>query len=279
MAVPPCPLGWAAGAASTRASSSSSCGSSAQVAPASSTSARKTRWSPASAPVCAEAARAPATEEPTFSTATRTPRSAATASACASRAPSPSDSQKSAIERTPSSSATASSQSLASQTAWLPVDTSVCQPMPRRAFSALTATFPLWETIATGPVGMSIRASPHIGASAWMAAIPLPLGPHTGRSPRRATSVSSRSSPRPASRSPKPAEMTMAPPQPRSIASRSVSGTPAAGIATTTASTGSGRSTRRGTQGSPWTSVRFGLMPQTLPSKPAAARFRSTRSA
>ncbi len=41
----------------------------------------------------------------------------------------------------------------------------------------------------------------------------------------------------------------------------------AAGIATTTASTASGRSSSRGTHGSPWTSVRLGLTPQTLPSK------------
>ena len=96
--------------------------------------------------------------------------------------------------------------------------------------------------------------------------IPLQLGPQTGSPPPSAISASSRSSGSLASTSPKPAERTMAPPQPRSIASARTAGTPAAGIATTTASTGSGRSSRLGTQGRPSTSSRFGLTPQTSPS-------------
>ncbi len=59
--------------ASALASSSRSWTSAAHAAPASSTSARNTRWSPATAPVCAAAAAAPAAEAPTFSTATPTP--------------------------------------------------------------------------------------------------------------------------------------------------------------------------------------------------------------
>ena len=79
--------------ASAFASSSRSCRSAAQAAPASSTSALNTRWSPASAPVCAVAAAAPAVDSPTFSTATPTPRSAHSARASHRSAPSPSPSR------------------------------------------------------------------------------------------------------------------------------------------------------------------------------------------
>ena len=48
------------------------------------------------------------------------------------------------------------------------------------------------------------------------------------------------------------------------------SGTPAAGIATTTASGTPGRSESDGKHATPWASVRRGLTPQTSPSKPAA---------
>ena len=66
----------APGTASALASSSSSCRSRAWAAPASSTRASNTRWSPATAPVCAAAAVAPAAEVPTLSRATPTSRSA-----------------------------------------------------------------------------------------------------------------------------------------------------------------------------------------------------------
>ena len=65
------------------------------------TSARNTRWSPATAPVCAAAAAPPAADAPALRTATPTPRSAQRASASHSRAPSPSASTNSATERTP----------------------------------------------------------------------------------------------------------------------------------------------------------------------------------
>ena len=228
----------------------------------------------------AAAAFAPAAEDPTFRTATRTSCSAATASAEASFAPSPSDSQNSATERTPSSSATASSQSLASQTAWLPVETSVCQPMPRREFSAFTATLPLWETIATGPAGTPAMASPHIGAPPADRGHAVAVGPQMGRRPGRgdleelalellaglqlaeagrdhdgATAARARS--RPGSRRKRrPPESRPRPRRPgREDRARS------------------GRTVR------PCTSVRLGLMPQTSPANPAVARLRITRSA
>ena len=62
MASPPSPRGRAPRTASALASSSSSCTSCAHAAPASCTSARKAAWSPATAPVCAAAALAPAAE-------------------------------------------------------------------------------------------------------------------------------------------------------------------------------------------------------------------------
>ena len=142
----------------------------------------------------------------------------------------------------------------------------------------MTATLPLWEIIATPPGSSGATESPHIGAREPTATMPFPFGPHSGSPPASAASRSSRSSPRPPSISPKPAESTTAPPQPRATASAITAGTPAAGIATTTASTGSGRSVTDGTQGRPCTSVRRGLTPQTSPSNPARARLRSTMS-
>ena len=71
----------------------------------------------------------------------------------------------------------------------------------------------------------------------------------------------------------------IAPPHPRSIASESAAFTFAAGIAITTASTGSGSASKVGTHSRPWTSVRVGCTPQTGPSNPARSRLRSTASA
>ena len=275
-ASPPSPRGRARGSASALASSSRSWKSSAQAAPASSTRARNTRWSPASEPVWAAAARAPAADEPTLSTATPTPRSAHSASASASFAPSSSDSRKRATERTPSRPASAASQSLASATVWLPVETTVCQRIPRREPSAFTPTLPLWVTIATEPGSSAPTRSPQIAAREGTATIPLPLGPHTGRSCARAISRSSASWARPAAISPKPADSTTAPLQPRSTPARRASATEGAGIAITSASTGSGNSEISGTHARPSTSRRFGFTPHTWPSNPARSRFRST---
>ena len=207
-------------------------------------------------------------------TATPISRSAQPASARARSAPSPSSSRNSAIERTPSSAATASIQSAAEITAWFPVETTVWKPIPRRIPRALTAMLPLWLISATPPSWSRSTESPQSGARDPTETTPLQFGPQTGRPPSRAIAVSSRSSSRPASISPNPAERTIAPPQPRSIASERTAATPAAGIATTTASTGSGRSPTLGTQGRPWTRSRFGLIPQTSPSNPATAMLR-----
>ncbi len=151
--------------------------------------------------------------------------------------------------------------------------------IPRREPSALTATLPLCEIIATPPGSSGATESPHIGAREPTATMPLPFGPHRGSPPAVAASRSCRSSSRPSSISPKPAESTTAPPQPVAAASAMTAGTEAAGIATTTASTGYGRSDTLGTQGRPCTSSRRGLTPQTSPSKPARSRLRSTMSA
>ena len=75
-----------------------------------------------------------------------------------------------------------------------------------------------------------------------------------------------------------PAAKTTAAPQPRARAARTTAGTPGAGIATATASTGSGRSSSAGTHGRPWTSRRVGCTAHTGPGKPSAARLRSVAS-
>ena len=92
------------------------------------------------------------------------------------------------------------------------------QRMPRREPSALTATLPLWEIIATRPgLERRDRVAPHRGpradrddAVAVRAAERSP--------PAERDLAQSRSSARPAAISPKPAESTTAPPQPRATA-------------------------------------------------------------
>ena len=165
-ASPPLARGRARGSARTRASSSSSWGSRTQAAPASSTSARKTRWSPATAPVWAAAAAAPA---PGFAHLQHRD------------ADSPLGAQRERLgeparrRRPPRGTArssgpppcaqTAASQSLASSTVWLPVgDAAVWKPIPRREPIALTARFPLWVIIATGPGRSCGTESPQSGA-------------------------------------------------------------------------------------------------------------------
>ncbi len=128
----------------------------------------------------AAAAPAPASEEPTLRTTTAIPRSAQSASAAENRSPSPSDSRNRAIDRTPSWALSAESQSLASQTAWFPVEITVWKSIPRREPSALTATLPLWEISATPPAGSAWTESPHMPARAVKLTIPFPFGPQTG---------------------------------------------------------------------------------------------------
>jgi hypothetical protein len=121
------------------------------------------------------------------------------------------------------------------------------------------------------------RVAPHSAAQAWNATIPSQFGPIRGSANCFAASRSSACSvASPASAN--PAAKTTSPPQPRRPAARTTSGTPAAGIATTTASTGSGRSSIAATHGRPCTSRRVGCTPQTGPGKPSAARLRSVAS-
>ena len=79
--------------------------------------------------------------------------------------------------------------------------------------------------------------------------------------------------------SPNPALNTTAPPQPRAPACSIASGTPSAGIATITASTGSGSAATDGTHGKPSTSERRGLTPHTGPLNPTLPRFSSASAA
>ena len=207
------------------------------------------------------AAAAPACEAPAFSTATPIPARAQRSSAAHQRWPSPSASRYSATERTPSSSATASSQSSAPSTAWLPHETTVCSRRPRREASAFTATLPPCEISATGPASRADTMSPHSAMRAGSDTIPLPFGPQTGRSWACAAAISSSCRPAPLADSAKPAANATAPPQPRAPIASTATGTSAAGIATTTASTASGRSATLGTHGYPWTSSRRGFTP------------------
>ena len=131
--------------------------------------------------------------------------------------------------------------------------------------SALTATLPLCEISATAPGSCGSSASPHSAVAECAATIPLQLGPHTGSACRCAAAVSCACSPAPSATSANPALNTTAPPQPSAPACSITSGTPAAGIATTTASTATGRSASDGTHCLPSTSLRPGLIPHTSP--------------
>ena len=139
----------------------------------------------------------------------------------------------------------------------------------------LTATFPLCETSATRPGSCAGRASPQSASRSWSATIPFPFGPQTGSPWRRATASSSFWSASPDEISPKPAPYTTAPPHPVAPASSTTAGTPAAGIATTTASGGDGHSASDAKHGNPYADERPGFTPQTSPGKPSVRRFSS----
>ena len=154
--------------------------------------------------------------------------------------------------------ASAARKSAASSTALLPHETTVCSRRPRRAPSALTATLPLCDTSATGPGSAGATASPHSAQRSGTDTMPLPFGPHTAASPpRRVGQLALSASPPGAS--PKPAANTTAPPQPSAPACSTTAGADAAGIATTTASTASGRASSDGKQGAPPTAEYFGF--------------------
>ena len=161
----PRPRGRAPRTASDLASSSRSWTSSAHAAPASRTSARNTRWSPASAPVWAAAAAAPTADAPTFSTATPMPASAHAASASHSAAPSPASSTSSATERSSGSVASWASQSAVLTTVSFPDEIAVWRRSPRRVASALTTRLPLCEISPTCPGSIAVeRVPPERGA-------------------------------------------------------------------------------------------------------------------
>ena len=158
-------------------------------------------------------------------------------SAAHQRAPSPSSSRYSATERTPSRCGERVRASRRRRARPGCRTRRPCAGAARAATpSALTATLPLCETSATGPASRGATVSPHSAARSCSATIPLPLGPHTGSSWRAAAARSASCRRAPSRASPKPAANTTAPPQPRAPASSITSGTPAAGIATTTAS-------------------------------------------
>ena len=168
----------APGTAMAFASSSRSCTSAAQAAPASSTSALNMRWSPASAPVWAAAAAAPAADSPTFSTATPTPRSAhirerlAQERSVAVRPPG-----RARSTRRPPPVPARSPTRRGPPSVEFPHETTVCKPQRAPAASAFTATLPLCETSATGPAASGGSVSPHIAAPDVQRDDPVPVRP------------------------------------------------------------------------------------------------------
>ena len=213
----------------------------------------------------AAAAARPRSEAPTFSTATPTPSSAHTASASRSRSPSPSDSTSSAIDWTSGSRARCSTQSGVVTTASLPLEIAVWSRSPRRVASALTTRLPLCDTSATCPGCGAASASPHSAARECSAISPSQLGPQTGSACRSAASLKARSSDAPGGGLPEARAVDDRAAAPSAPASSMTAGTPAAGIATTTASGAEGRSDSDGTQAKPCTDDRRGLTPQTSP--------------
>ncbi len=145
---------------------------------------------------------------------------------------------------------------MASSTAWLPQETTVCRRSPRREASALTATLPDCEISATGPGSRGTIVSPQSATRSGSETIPLPFGPHTGSPSAAAASAACRS---PSRASANPAAKTTAPPQPSPRAAATTAGASAAGIATTTASGASGRSSSDGYARTPCTLARRGL--------------------
>src|SRR3954447_22751516 len=290
----PRPRGRAPRTASAFASSSRSWTSSAHAAPASRTSARKTRCPPASARVWPAPAAAPTADAPTFSTATPIPASAHAASASHSAAPSPGSSTSSPTDRSSGSVARCASQSAVLTTVSFPDEIAVWRRSPRRVASALTTRLPLCEISPTCPGSTGFSASPQRAAREWSATSPSQLGPQTGKACRRAAARSSASSVAPdggarvatadagaatdaETRAPsrKPAAKTTAPPHPIAPASSIRPGTVGAGVAMTTASGADGRLASVGTHGKPWADARVGLTPHTSPPKPAVRRLTS----
>ena len=141
--------------------------------------------------------------------------------------------------------ASTSTQSGVVTTASFPHEIAVCSRSPRRVASAFTTRLPLCETSATCPGCGEASASPHSAARDCSEISPSQFGPQTGIEWRRAASRSSSSN---AARPPSRRTRRRRRPRRRSPAHRPrsiTSGTPAAGIATTTASGTPGRSVER----------------------------------
>ena len=147
--------------------------------------------------------------------------------------------------RTPSRSASAPRKSAASSTAWLPQDTTVCSPSPRREARALTATLPLCEITATGPGSRGAdRVAPQrdaVGQRDDPVAVRARTPACRPRPPRaRACSAA------PPRASANPAANTTAPPQPSAPRlARPRPARPRPGSPTTTASGASGSAVER----------------------------------
>ena len=227
---PPGPRGRAAGAPSARASSSRSWKSSAQAPPASSTRARKTRWSPASEPVWAAAARAPASEAPTLSTATPIPRSAQTRERLGERRAvvvglqeERHRSQPVALGQRRQPVARRADRLVAGRDHRVPADPASGAERVDADVAALR------DHRRPRPARGRAGRRPTLRPGAPRATIPFPFGPQTGRSCARATLTSSAWCSRPDSTSANPAESTTAPPHPRSAPARTAAATPRPG--------------------------------------------------
>ena len=280
-ASPPSPRGRARGSASTRASSSSSCGSAAQAPPASSTSARKTRWSPASAPVCAAAARAPGLRGADLEHRDADPALGAARQRLGERRAVAVGLEEHRDRADPVALASAASQSLASSTAWLPVEISGVEADPAaRAERVDGDVAALRDHRHPARVAAARPSRPTSAPATRPRRSRCRSGRRPAGRPRAPPRAARRSSPRPvldlaeAGR-----EHDRAAAAARGRRRRSPPGPPAAGIATTTASTGSGRSaTRRHARAAVDLGRARGLTPQTGPSNPARSRLRSTMS-
>ena len=238
---PPPLAGRAPGTASALASSSSSWTSAAHAAPASSTRARNTRWSPATAPVCAAAAPAPAGEVPTLSTATPTPRSAHSRQRLQSgpRRRRPRGRGRSRRRPPPAPGRRPSRPGRARPRCRR---TRPCEPQAAPRGQRVDGDVAALGDERDAPGSSGRSASPQSAARSCSATMPLPLGPQTGSRWRAAASASSRSSapalarPRRSPRRRRPRRRSRVAP-----ACSMTAGTPAAGIATTTASGGLGQ--------------------------------------
>ena len=261
--------------------SSRSCTSSAQAAPASSTSARNTRWSPATAPVCAAAAAAPARRLAHLQHRHAHAALGALGQRLAQQravAVAPRGTARSSARS--SSRASAAIHSAGSTATELPHETTVWKRMPRLRRQRVHRHVAALRHERHGP-RLERRAGcrPTSPRRECSATIPLPFGPHTGSECRAAASRSRRSCSAPSATSPKPAPYTTAPPQPSAPASSTTSGTRRPGCPPPPRRAPPAARTATGSRGSRAPRRASGCTPQTGPANPAARRFRSVSPA